>query len=148
DITGNYTVIAAYGTNGLNQEIVNAIKALPELEEIIFAFDNDPAGKAAQVKHSGEQHVLFPGLLLSALELPCKDVNETAQGHEDGIFVQLLEQRKDLFLSIENQPSVEKEKPAPQGKVQLRAAGDLNTDNPHKISYQTPLALYYIPGGI
>jgi DNA primase len=147
-ITETYSVIAAYGTNGLNQEMISAIKGLPELEEIILAFDNDQAGKAALIKYSGELHALFPNVLISVLILPCKDVNETAQAHEEGIFAQLLAERRDLFLSTENGPSIEKEKPASHQKVQLLPAVDLNTDNPHKISYRTLFAHYYIPGGI
>ncbi|MCH4828217.1 toprim domain-containing protein [Flavobacterium columnare] len=37
--------------NGLNEEILNAIKELKQLEEIIFAFDNDTAGKEAILKY-------------------------------------------------------------------------------------------------
>ena len=36
EITNNYSVLACYGTNGLNEEILKAIKNLPELEEVIF----------------------------------------------------------------------------------------------------------------
>src|SRR5690606_17743381 len=50
----NYTILAAYGTNRLNDEMKTAIGALPELKEIVFAFDNDKAGKAATEKYSNE----------------------------------------------------------------------------------------------
>ena len=35
-IKDNYTLLTCYGTNGLNEEILNAIKSLNQLEEIIF----------------------------------------------------------------------------------------------------------------
>jgi DNA primase len=50
----NYTILAAYGTNRLNDEMKTAIGALPELKEIVFAFDNDKAGKAATEKYANE----------------------------------------------------------------------------------------------
>ena len=37
-ITKNYSLLACYGTNGLNEEILKAIKNLQELEEVIFFF--------------------------------------------------------------------------------------------------------------
>ena len=36
EIINNYSVLACYGTNGLNEEILKAIKNLQELEEVIF----------------------------------------------------------------------------------------------------------------
>ena len=39
NIANNYTLLTSYGTNGLNEEILNAIKPLKQLEEIIFFFD-------------------------------------------------------------------------------------------------------------
>ena len=52
NITKDYSVLACYGTNGLNEEIQNAILDLKELEEIIFAFHNDEAGKEAVKKYA------------------------------------------------------------------------------------------------
>jgi DNA primase/energy-coupling factor transporter ATP-binding protein EcfA2 len=167
-ITENYSVIAAYGTNGLNEEMVNAIKDLKELEEITFAFDTDEAGKAALIKYAGELHQLLLQIRISAITLPCKDVNETAQAHEDEIFNQLLEERAGLFrysqslsfsngvhenaslsstenLPIENKSSLEKENPI---KTEQKELPQLNTQNPWKITYQTPSARYAILGGI
>ncbi len=39
-----FSVLAAYGTNGLTAEHIEAIKELPNLQEIIFFFDGDKAG--------------------------------------------------------------------------------------------------------
>ena len=97
EVVKNYSVLACYGTNGLNEEIQKAILELTELEEIIFAFDNDDAGKEA-VKKYAEQ---FKQYKISTIELPNKDINETLQLHEPEIFIELLEQRKPILFSNE-----------------------------------------------
>ena len=97
EIRENYSLISCFGTNGLNDEILNAIKELPELEEIIFCFDNDDAGKKAVKKYTEE----FKNYKVSTIELPNNDVNETLQLHDESIFIELLNNRKDIFLSTE-----------------------------------------------
>jgi DNA primase len=97
EIAENYSLLACYGTNGLNEEIQNAIQELPELEEIIFCFDNDNAGNEA-IKKYAEQ---FKQYKISTIELPNKDINETLQLHEPEIFIELLEKRKSFLLSAE-----------------------------------------------
>ena len=97
EVVKNYSVLACYGTNRLNEEIQKAILELTELEEIIFAFDNDDAGKEA-VKKYAEQ---FKQYKISTIELPNKDINETLQLHEPEIFIELLEQRKPILFSNE-----------------------------------------------
>lgn len=107
EITKNYSVLACYGTNGLNEEIQNAIKELQQLEEIIFCFDNDEAGKEAVNKYGAMFLNEYPNLKLTTLELPNKDINETLQLHESEIVTALLEKRKtikgneDFSFSIE-----------------------------------------------
>ncbi|MFY1048505.1 CHC2 zinc finger domain-containing protein, partial [Chryseobacterium sp. GP-SGM7] len=66
EIRDNYSIIACFGTNGLNAEILNAIKELKELEEIIFCFDQDKAGKEAVKKYAEE----FKNYKVSTVELP------------------------------------------------------------------------------
>jgi DNA primase catalytic core len=97
EVIKNYSVVACYGTNGLNEEIQKAILELTELEEIIFAFDNDEAGKEAVKKYSEQ----FKKHKISTIELPNKDINETLQLHEPEIFIELLEQRKSILFSNE-----------------------------------------------
>lgn len=109
EITDNYSIIACFGTNGLNEEIQKAIKELPQLEEIIFFFDNDSAGKGAVQKYGAmlkeELSPLSFGegseLRITTAEPISKDINETLQLHEESIFVELLNNRKDIFLSSE-----------------------------------------------
>jgi DNA primase len=104
EIAENYSLLACYGTNGLNEEIQKAIQELPELEEIIFAFDNDQAGNEAVKKYSNDLRVMNPTLIITTIELPNKDINETLQLHENEIIIELLNQRKELnfLFSIED----------------------------------------------
>jgi DNA primase len=97
EITENYSVLACYGTNGLNEEIQKSILELQDLEEIIFAFDNDDAGKEAVKKYAE----LFKNIKTTTLELPNKDINETLQLHENEIVIELLEKRKSFLFSNE-----------------------------------------------
>lgn len=98
-LTKEYEVLACYGTNGLNEEILNAIKELTQLKEIIFFFDNDAAGKKAVQKYGAMLKGKYPKLKITNAEPINKDINETLQGHEESIFIELLNNRKDIFLS-------------------------------------------------
>lgn len=111
-IKENYSIIACYGTNGLNEEILNAIKNLSELEEIIFCFDSDEAGKEAVLKYGKLLQEEISNIKISSVELPNNDINETLQLHTEEIFLDLLKNRKDIFLSTEKEKNtvVEEEK--------------------------------------
>jgi DNA primase len=98
EIAENYSLLACYGTNGLNEEIQKAILELKELEEIIFVFDNDDAGRTATAKYAEQ----FKQCKISTIELPNKDINETLQLHEPEIFTELLEKRKSFLSSNVN----------------------------------------------
>ena len=100
-IKENYSLISCFGTNGLNEEILNSIKNLEKLEEIIFCFDNDEAGKIA-VEKCGNMIMRECGnVKITTVELPNNDINETLQLHDENIFTELLVNRKDLFFSNE-----------------------------------------------
>lgn len=138
-ITENYSLIAAYGTNGLNEEIKTAIKELKQLDEIVFAFDMDEAGKAAVSKYAAELHQALPNVTISTLTLPLNDVNETGQAHEDAaIFNQLLAERTDLFLSSEKEST----------PIQNPQTSTLKTTNPEQLIYETSDLQITIWGGI
>lgn len=102
-IKENYSLISCFGTNGLNEEILNAIKDLEKLEEIIFCFDSDEAGKTAVEKYGKVLQEEIPNIKISSVELPNNDVNETLQLHNEEIFLDLLKNRKDIFLSTEKE---------------------------------------------
>lgn len=99
NITENYSLISCFGTNGLTEEILNAIKELKQLEEIIFCFDDDEAGKTAVEKYGKVLQEEISGIKISSIELPNNDVNETLQLHDEEIFLELLEKRTFLFSS-------------------------------------------------
>jgi DNA primase len=101
EVVNNYSVLACYGTNGLNEEIQNAIKELQQLEEIIFCFDNDEAGKEAVNKYGALFMNEYKNIKITALKLPNKDINETLQLHEPEIVTELLAQRKSFLFSDE-----------------------------------------------
>ena len=120
EVTNNCSVLACFGTNGLNEEIQNAIKELKQLEEIIFCFDNDDAGKEAVNKYGAMFLNEYPKVKITALKLPNKDVNETLQLHENEIVTELLAQRKSfLFLSEEPIGNILKEEEQPKSEPTL-----------------------------
>ena len=101
EINKNYSLLACYGINGLNEEIQKAILELTELEEIIFCFDNDDAGKKAVNKYGAMFLKEYKNLKITSLSLPNKDINETLQLHEPEIINELLEKRKSFLFSTE-----------------------------------------------
>lgn len=139
-INSQYSILAAYGTNGLTEEHTEAISQLKQLEEIIFAFDTDDAGKAAVEKCSKQLYELLPQAAISTLELPCKDVNETLQAHSEEVFTHLLEQRNFLF-------SIEKEKQS-TGQQISKISNRLNTTNSDQIHYNTSELSVTLLGGV
>jgi len=161
-IATEYGILAAYGTNRLNEEMKSSIAELKQLTEIIFAFDNDEAGNKAATKYKEELQMLLPQVKFSKMILPCKDVNETLQTHSDrNIFIDLLNDRSiGFFLSTENtnetatepeaklvvEKSVEKKKLVET--IRQQPTHELNTDNPYKLSYASDTANYFIQGGL
>lgn len=97
EIRDNYSLISCFGTNGLNDEILKAIEELKNLEEIIFCFDQDDAGRKVVKKYAEK----FRNYKVSTIDLPNNDVNETLQLHNETIFTELLKNRKDIFLSTD-----------------------------------------------
>lgn len=150
-INENYSIISAYGTNGLNDEIKKAIQELKQLQEIIFVFDTDEAGGTATAKYANELHILLPSVIISSVTTPLKDINETAQAHEDEtIFTQLINERTNIFLSNEkNKPS---ELPIKINDTEQptvnQEQGVLNTSNPEQLIYETNWLTATVWGGI
>jgi DNA primase len=98
---GGWGTLACFGTNGLNDEILKAINDLKQLEEIIFAFDNDTAGKEAISKYAKLLLEEIPGIKISVLDPINKDINETLQAHNEEIFIEILDRRTDSIFSNE-----------------------------------------------
>jgi DNA primase len=100
-ITKAYSILSAYGTNRLNEEIQTCIKELPQLQEIIFAFDNDEAGNKAVKKYATQLKVQLPSVIFTTITLPNKDLNETLQTHADETIIsELLHNRKEIDFSF------------------------------------------------
>lgn len=99
EIADNYSLLACYGTNGLTEEHQQAIKDLQQLEEIIFFFDNDSAGKEAVQKYGAMLKTEYPKLKTTTAEPISKDINETLQLHDERIFIELLNSRTELIFS-------------------------------------------------
>jgi DNA primase len=150
-ITSEYSILACYGTNGLNEEMTEAVGQLKQLDEVIFAFDNDDAGNKATTKYAKQLNTSHKNITISKIELPNKDVNETLIVHSPEIFIELLEQRKNLFLSppvADEKKNSEIIKPS-ESTVNVSTKDNLlNSSNPNKIIYTTVTAKYYILGGI
>ncbi|MFC4382298.1 hypothetical protein [Chryseobacterium bernardetii] len=50
-------------------------------------------------KEESQEHLIMSQVVYSFIELPCKDVKETLQLHDESIFKELLENRKFIFLT-------------------------------------------------
>lgn len=161
-ITDEYSLLAAYGTNRLTQEMKAAIMELQQLIEIVFAFDNDEAGNKAAAKYKEELQALLPQVTFTKIVLPNKDVNETLTAHNEDVFQALLSERTDNFsFSIEKEKSepISGSDAKPMNKISIEkkkttevknqpSANALNTDNPYKLRYSTDTANYFIQGGL
>jgi DNA primase len=92
----------------------------------------------------GQLREQLPHVIVSTLDLPAgEDINSIAVSHEPDIFVHLLSERKDFFLSSEKTTP----EPLPVAALKVRSPG-LDTANPYKLSYSTDHAFYYVQGGI
>lgn len=157
EIIEEYSVLTCFGTNGLTSEHLQAIKQLQRLEEIIFFFDGDKAGRDAIKKYQEEFLTELPGVKLTAVETPeNEDINSLLQGHEPEIFTHLLNERKSFLLPAEaaaqagltevltEETSIKKEKMTEP----VMTTGKLNTRNPEFITYTTEDLQIIILGGI
>jgi DNA primase len=94
-------ILACYGTNGLTEEHLQAIKNLKELEEVIFFFDGDKAGNEAVAKYSQQLSTISQQLKFSQVQTPeYEDVNSLIMGHEAEILIHLIDQRKEMKFSF------------------------------------------------
>jgi DNA primase len=158
-IAAAYSVLACYGTNGLTEEHLKAIKSLTDLEEVIFFFDGDPAGTAAVNKYGKTLSELLPGAKITAVPTPQgEDINSLAQGHEAEVLTHLLDERaprppeggviaaKEAQVLFSDEKN--KSKPPAIQELPLQGAGGLDCSNPHQIKFTTATAKYYVQGGL
>lgn len=127
EINKNYSVLACYGTNGLTEEHLQAIKELQQLEEIIFFFDGDKAGIEAVNKYAEVIRELQPNIKISQVETPeNEDINSLILGHTEEILIHLINERKELntLFSIEDK-TINKEPKPTVNKGQLETTVDI-----------------------
>jgi DNA primase catalytic core len=147
ELSKQYNFISLFGTNGLTEEIKEAIKELPELNEIILFFDGDEAGTKAITKHTATFKQLNPELKVTAIETPKgEDINSLLETHEPAILHHLIKSRK--TISVKNSETGELSGGVPEPKPEAATSGRLNTSNIQKLSYQENGLHFIIWGGI
>jgi len=157
-INKQYEILALYGTNGLTEEHRQAIKEIKGLEEIIFFFDGDTAGRKAIEKYSKELKELLPNISLSEVETAGgEDVNSLHQMYDnEEYFLELLDNRKlitaeieNLFLSNETNENRDISIKTQDKKRNLDTQiSVLNTNNPEQIIFESTELKITIWGGI
>lgn len=159
EITGEYEVLALYGTNGLTTEHNEAVSQLKHLKEIILWLDGDEAGVKATEKYQEQFKTQHTTLTISVVETPQgEDINSLLEGHSPEILAELLQNRRPYLNRLENAPnsfsstesdlggSNEKENTA-QHHVQ-KGSSSLNTSNEEYITYQKGHLKCILLGGI
>ena len=139
EIAETYSVLSCYGTNGLTNEHLQAIKELQNLEELIFFFDGDKAASEAIRKYQIQLSELLPKAQLSKIETPeDEDINSLLETHEPDILLHLIETRKVLENSETGELSGGVPEPKPEAATSGRltsTVSKLNTSNPDFITY-------------
>jgi hypothetical protein len=136
-ITASYTVLSCYGAKVFTEEHEQAIKELKQLEEVVFFFDGDKAGREGIQCIAEKIRAIRPEIKISSINTPeGEDVNSLAQSHDSGIFAHLVETRKPFSLSIENK------------KETLNLTSHLNTENPEMLFYMNGVLNITVLGGI
>jgi hypothetical protein len=144
-------VLSAYGTNGLTAEHIQAVGQLQNLQEIIFFFDGDHAGKEGVIKNTVKLRGLLSGVEVTSVATPDgEDVNSLLVTYGKGVILQLIDERQPVdeeapFSSFEK-PSIEE-----KGEALVQAqfiASPLNTATPNKIIFESLTARYIIKGSL
>ena len=159
EITSQFTILAAYGTNRLTDEHLQAIKELNELEEIVFYFDGDTAGITATKKYVTTLKELLPNVTVSVVQtLENEDVNSIYCKYG----IELIAQQINTRVSAETEvitlqtppPVVEEKKQEPQKKpiakkeTPKQEPTTFTTDNPEALVWQNEQLHILILGGI
>lgn len=148
DVTGNYEILALYGTNGLTQEHLQAIAGLQDLQEIILMFDADEPGEAATAKYAATLKILLPHVTICKVTLPAgEDVNSVLCTHDDAkVLSDLIEQRTEFSFSIETKNESAEAFTEPPALQQ--ADNKLITTNPELLIYDNCELRIEVWGGI
>ena len=144
-----YEILACYGTNGFTQEHSESIKELEQLEEIIFWFDADNAGRAGVLKYTKE--LQRKGFVVSNVELPeGEDINSMACNHENktDLLNDLLNARSKSKASPLIQPIKQQEFSISEEKKDTPTSTELDISNANKLRYSSLVCDYIIRGGV
>ena len=134
-----YSVLALYGTNGLNNEHVQAISTLKNLKEIIFFLDGDESGNSSVEKYSKSLNQIMQEVIISKVLTPeNEDPNSLLQSHEKEILNHLIEKREIIYNT-----SILKNK-----EIIKPLRGKLDTKNPNYLKYKAKNIQITILGGI
>ncbi|WP_160118735.1 CHC2 zinc finger domain-containing protein, partial [Chryseotalea sanaruensis] len=141
-ITTTNNILACYGTNGFTVEHEQAIKGLKQLREVIIFFDGDEAGREGTKRVAAKLQEIRPEIKISTVNTPeGEDVNSLVQSHDSEILAHLVESRSSFSFSVEEK------KPVIKSQANT-SAGSFDTSNPHRLTYCTITANYYIKGGL
>jgi DNA primase len=153
-------VLSAYGTNGLTAEHTQAINQLPNLQEIIFFFDGDNAGREGVIKNTEKLQGLLSGVEVTSVPTPDgEDVNSMFVTYGKEAILQLIEERQPV--NNESEPAEQLVNNSEQSFSSFETTSNeienapvqnlatpLNTDTPNKIIYETQTARYIIKGSL
>ncbi|MCA6442531.1 MAG: toprim domain-containing protein [Bacteroidetes bacterium] len=164
EINSQFTILAAYGTNRLTDEHLIAIKELKELEEIIFYFDGDDAGKKAVVKYTEQLKELIPHANISSvltlenedvnsiygkygLDVLVKQINERVSVYEAGTYITPTQEPVAQTEKITPQKTEPKKQTAPTTNEPLETK-TFSVDNPEALVWQNKQLHIMVLGGI
>ncbi len=147
EISNPFTILAAYGTNGLTKEHKGAIAELKHLKEIIFFFDGDIAGKEGVQRNAEDLKEL--GCKITAIATPeGEDINSMFVTYGKEAVLQLIGERKPVNGETEPSFSTEKTLTELKSTANQNITTPLNTDTPNKIIYERPTARYIVKGSL
>lgn len=146
-IKSEFSMMALFGTNGFTPEHVEAIKNLPELNEVVLFFDGDGSGREAVTRIAEKVKALKPDILITSVDTPDdEDINSLIQGHDPEILSHLLKTRKPVAPSDktknDDHPDQVSQSETPYPETQF------NSKNPQRITYHEGDLLLIIWGGI
>ena len=149
-IAYEYSILALYGTNGLTDEHQAAIKSIKNLDEIIFFFDGDGAGREAVKKYAPMLKEMVSQANITVVECPeSEDINSLLQSHEPKVLQHLIETRQPFIFSIEERKVIQEIQADNVPKlVSAHRQNTLDTSNPFNLIYRTEAITYCIKGGI
>lgn len=155
EIASKYNLLALYGTNGFTEEHQQSIRALQQLEEIIFFLNGDEPGQKAVAKYAPMLKAEYPNLKITSVAVPKnEDVNSLLQGHSPEILTHLIDTRKEynFLLSTEKAPQGTEQTTSTEQNIKAEEVQEpepttgLNTNNPYNLKYQGNEAQYQIKG--